>query len=123
MPETLFRYVARELDALEAETLVLKGLVGLADMSQIIHDDRPDLLFPPYKARFPERIRDHGGDCFAAIRAQDFVVHHPSESFDAAVMFLEQAARDSSVIANKTTIYRTTHAPTILQPPDQAAEG
>src|SRR3546814_15645674 len=103
MPETLFRYVARELDALEADTLVLKGLVGLADMSQIIHDDRPDLLFPPYKSRFPERIRDPGGDCFAAIRAKALAVQHPYHSFDALLIFLEPATPRSNCIPNHTT--------------------
>jgi polyphosphate kinase len=121
-PEELASLIMQELHVTEAEKVEVRGLLGVADLKELVLDSRRDLLWPPFTPRVPERVQDHDGDMFAAIRQKDMLLHHPYETFDMVIRFLQQAARDPDVLAIKQTLYRTSRDSPIVEALCEAAE-
>ncbi len=121
-PRELRKVIMDELHVQEDEVVEIKGMIGMADLKELVLDDRPDLLWPSFTPRVPERVQDHDGDMFAAIRQKDMLLHHPYETFDMVVRFVQQAANDPDVLAIKQTLYRTSRDSPVVGALCEAAE-
>ncbi|WP_174273888.1 RNA degradosome polyphosphate kinase [Sphingomonas bacterium] len=122
IPDDLACVVREEIGGPDAIIVDDQRFLGISDLDELYEEDRPDLKFPPFTARFPERVREHGGDCFAAIRSKDIIVHHPYETFDVVLAFLRQAAADPDVVAIKQTLYRAGKQSAVIKALVDAAE-
>ena len=121
-PDDLKSVVMEELGVSGDEVIEVAGMIGMADLKELVLDERPDLMWPVFTPRVPERVQDHEGDMFAAIQHKDMLLHHPYETFDMVVRFLQQAARDPDVVAIKQTLYRTSKNSPIVEALCEAAE-
>ncbi len=121
-PKGLRKLIMGELHVTDAEVVEIDGVIGMADVKELVIDARSDLLWPVFEPRVPERVQDHEGDMFAAIRQKDMLLHHPYETFDMVVRFLKQAALDPDVVAIKQTLYRTSKRSPIVEALCEAAE-
>jgi polyphosphate kinase len=121
-PAKLLTTIMHELGAKPQDVIEIDGMIGIDDLSELVTDDRPDLLWPQFTPRIPERVTDHDGDMFQSIRSKDMLLHHPYETFDMVVRFLQQAARDPNVVAIKQTLYRTSRHSPIVEALCEAAE-
>jgi polyphosphate kinase len=121
-PEDLRALIMEELHVTESEAVEVRGMLGIADVKELVLSSRPDLLWPAFSPRIPERVQDHEGDMFAAIKQKDMLLHHPYETFDMVIRFLEQAARDPNVLAIKQTLYRTSWDSPVVTALCEAAE-
>ncbi|MDP4032226.1 MAG: RNA degradosome polyphosphate kinase [Pseudorhodobacter sp.] len=121
-PHEMRSLIMEELGVAEDEVVEVRGLLGISDLKELVLSSRADLLWPPFTPRVPERVQDNDGDMFAAIKQKDMLLHHPYETFDMVIRFLEQAARDPDVLAIKQTLYRTSHDSPIVSALCEAAE-
>ncbi len=121
-PDELKQVVMRELHVEPEEVIEVEGMIGVADLSELVIGARPDLLWPTFTPRVPERVQDHDGDMFDSIRRKDMLLHHPYETFDMVIRFLKQAAADPNVVAIKQTLYRTSRDSPIVEALCEAAE-
>lgn len=119
---TAEQVLLEQLGVKDAAVIRTDGIIGIDGLGEIVEEDRPDLKFDSYSPRYPERVREHDGDCFAAINEKDIIIHHPYESFEVVVDFIRQAAADPDVLAIKQTLYRAGNQSTVINALIAAAE-